>query len=158
MEVYQFLRCYTYLWLPVYKHVLIADHSEHKEAEKVAYPHLNIRKEEFPWGEESLFTLKKREHTPQQENFITVWIRKLQDDHVKEDWKIQVEVMQDAHQQMMEHIEKKKFPQYPALSAYGRIFGYPMFDPQSLGKISHSGVPSKNDTVILITQDLFIPG
>ena len=120
-----------------YKNIINGEEEHH--GEYVPYEHMRIRKVPFPWGEESLFHSK---HSPgpnkvtdeheevAKENFITAYIRKLRDEHVEEDWKIQMEHVERCHQKMMEHIERKKFPKLPPLPRYSRLFSYPAYDLQ----------------------------
>lgn len=114
------------------KHILLEDH-EHQHKEYIPYEHIRIRKTQFPWGEESLFHSKSNyspnngegEEAPKKEHFITALIRRSHERTKVNDDKIFIEFVTECHQKMMEHIERKKFVQYPPimLPSYTKMFG-----------------------------------
>ncbi|XP_057293109.1 uncharacterized protein LOC130621780 [Hydractinia symbiolongicarpus] len=123
-----------------YKNLIVGEEEHHSTW--IPYDHIRIRKVPFPWGPESLFHSKhnlgpnqgEHEEEARKENFITAFIRNEMERHVKEDWKVQVEMLEYCHQKMLEHIERKKFPSYPPMPSYARVFGLPKYelhDPKS---------------------------
>jgi Cytochrome c oxidase subunit VIa. len=117
------------------KHIVLEQH-EDAHGEHVEYDHMRIRKTQFPWGEESLFH-SKHNYSPNAQNaqdessekvvkepIITRWIRTLQENSKARDDIIFKSFVTECHQKMMEHIESKKFPEYPVHTpSYNRMFG-----------------------------------
>jgi len=107
-----------------------------KETEAIEWvPFQQSGKAEFPWGREALIHSRKvgdsieyTQDSTKNEHFITAFIRRYQEKNLKQDWKVQMEHLEANHQKMMEHIEKKKFPNVRRYASYADLFAHPTFD------------------------------
>ena len=87
-----------------------------EEAAKIASGEI-----EAPEKPEYIIPVLERDY--EHENFITAWMRRIEEKQRVKYWEVLTNHLRTEQQKMYEHIERKKFPNYPQnLPTYGQIF------------------------------------